>query len=236
MNTSNQNFHNLPKYIQISELLIRDIGSGRLIDGERLPPERVLAKTLNVTVTTLRKSLKVLVEKGMLKQVHGSGNYVCHGAKDDSVYAMFRLELLKGGGLPSAKFIDIKQMEKPANLPIFGTSNIATRMRRIRYLNKTIIGLEEIWLDLDEGNVKKNQVSDSLYHYYRTRLGFWITHAEDRVSINALPDWTPNDFSLPVGTIAGFIERFSWSEKSKPIEYSKTWFDTNAAHYVQRLK
>ena len=72
MNTSNQNFHNLPKYIQISELLIRDIGSGRLIDGERLPPERVLAKTLNVTVTTLRKSLKVLVEKGMLNQVHGS--------------------------------------------------------------------------------------------------------------------------------------------------------------------
>ena len=55
MNTSNQNFHNLPKYIQISELLILDIGSGRLIYGERLPPERVLAKTLNVTVTTLRK-------------------------------------------------------------------------------------------------------------------------------------------------------------------------------------
>ena len=73
MNTSNQNFYNLPKYIQISELLIRDIGSGRLIDGERLPPERVLAKTLNVTVATLRKSLKVLVKKGMLQQIHGSG-------------------------------------------------------------------------------------------------------------------------------------------------------------------
>ena len=85
----NENFQNLPKYIQISELLIRDIGSGRLIDGERLPPERVLASALNVTVTTLRKSLKVLRAKGMLKQIQGSGNYVCHGAKDDSVYAMF---------------------------------------------------------------------------------------------------------------------------------------------------
>ena len=236
MNTSNKNFYDLPKYMQISELLIRDIGSGRLIDGERLPPERVLANTLNVTVTTLRKSLKVLAEKGMLKQVQGSGNYVCHGAKDDSVYAMFRLELLKGGGLPSAKFIDIKQVVKPPNIPSFGTSNIATRMRRIRYLDETIIGLEEIWLDFDEGVVKKNQVSDSLYHYYRTRLGFWITHAEDRVSIRPLPDWTPNDFSLCAGTITGFIERFSWTKKTKPIEYSKTWYDTNNAHYVQRLK
>ena len=232
----NENFQNLPKYIQISELLIRDIGSGRLIDGERLPPERELASTLNVTVTTLRKSLKVLREKGMLKQIQGSGNYVCHGAKDDSVYAMFRLELLDGGGLPSAKFIEITQLLKPSNIPIFGTSNKATRMRRIRYLNNTIIGLEEIWLDFDEGTVRKNQVSDSLYHYYRTRLGFWITHAEDRVSIKPLPDWTPDDFSLPAGTITGFIERFSWSEKSKPIEYSQTWFDTNNAHYVQRLK
>jgi len=210
--------------------------SGRLIDGERLPPERVLASTLNVTVTTLRKSLKVIAKKGMIKQIQGSGNYVCHGVKDDSVYAMFRLELLDGGGLPSAKFIEIKQLDKPSNIPDFGTSSKATRMRRIRYLNKTIIGLEEIWLDSDEGIVKKNQVSDSLYHYYRTRLGFWITHAEDRVSIKPLPDWTPKDFSLSHGTITGFIERFSWSEKSKPIEYSKTWYDTNNAHYVQRLK
>ncbi|MGY9053646.1 MAG: GntR family transcriptional regulator, partial [Rhodobacterales bacterium] len=31
----------LPKYIQISELLIRDIGAGRLMDGERLLPERI---------------------------------------------------------------------------------------------------------------------------------------------------------------------------------------------------
>ena len=101
--------------IQISELLIRDIVSGRLIDGERLPPERVLASTLNVTVTTLRKSLKVIAKKGMIKQIQGSGNYVCHGVKDDSVYAMFRLELLDGGGLPSAKFIEIKQLLKPSN-------------------------------------------------------------------------------------------------------------------------
>ena len=30
----------LPLYQQISELLIRDIAAGRLIDGEKLKPER----------------------------------------------------------------------------------------------------------------------------------------------------------------------------------------------------
>jgi GntR family transcriptional regulator len=226
----------LPKYIQISELLIRDIGAGRLMDGERLLPERILAKSLNTTVTTLRKSLKELVKKGMLEQIQGSGNYIRHGGSDNSVYAMFRLELLSGGGLPSAQFIEIKKMDKPKNLPKFGTSHQGTRMRRMRYLNKTIIAIEEIWLDYDSGSVSQSDVSDSLYHYYQKSLGFWITRAEDRVSIAKLPTWTPNNFTLAAGTVTGFIERFSWSEDSIPIEYSQTWFDPSNANYMQRLR
>jgi DNA-binding GntR family transcriptional regulator len=36
----------LPVYLQISEMLIREIGTGRLRDGERLPPEREMAASL----------------------------------------------------------------------------------------------------------------------------------------------------------------------------------------------
>ena len=45
----------LPVYIQISEMLMREIIAGRLSDGERLLPERDLAKSLNISVGTLRK-------------------------------------------------------------------------------------------------------------------------------------------------------------------------------------
>ncbi len=50
----------LPIYIQISEMLMREIIAGRLLDGERLLPERTLAKSLNISVGTLRKALKDL--------------------------------------------------------------------------------------------------------------------------------------------------------------------------------
>ena len=50
----------LPIYIQISEMLMREIIAGRLLDGERLLPERTLAKSLNISVGTLRKALKAL--------------------------------------------------------------------------------------------------------------------------------------------------------------------------------
>ena len=71
----------LPVYIQISEMLMREIIAGRLSDGERLLPERDLAKSLNISVGTLRKSLKELEQKGALFRRHGSGNYVKFNTK-----------------------------------------------------------------------------------------------------------------------------------------------------------
>jgi GntR family transcriptional regulator len=226
----------LPKYVQISELLIRDIASGRLMDGERLPPEREMAHRLGTSVGTLRKSLAILEQKGMLDRLHGSGNYIRHGADEASIYGMFRLELPQGGGLPRADVLDVQTLEKPTDLPEFGTSIRATRIRRLRYLNETIIAIEEIWLDADAGTVPPNALSDSLYHFYQKHLGFWITSAEDRVSVANLPDWTPQSFTKPAGALTGYIERFSWADKPQAVEFSRTWFDPKRAVYVQRLK
>ena len=64
MPTASQSPTALPLYVQISELLIRDIAAGRLIDGERLPPEREMAEELGISIGTLRKALADLTQKG----------------------------------------------------------------------------------------------------------------------------------------------------------------------------
>ncbi|MEP2642791.1 GntR family transcriptional regulator [Roseobacter sp.] len=225
----------LPKYIQLSELLIRDIDTGRLLDGERLPPERQMAATLGTSIGTLRKALANLEQKGLLERVQGSGNYVRKPGKAAGLYAMFRLELPEGGGLPTADVITIGLCAKPDDLPAFGASVRATRIRRLRYLNDIAIAVEEIWLDASAGTLGADMLGDSLYQTYLEVLGFWITRAEDRVGISALPDWTPAPFGKP-GTPCGYIERFSWSAGPIPIEFSRTWFDTTKSIYVQRLK
>ena len=99
--------HALPKYVQISELLIRDIQAGRLVDGERLPPERDMAANLGISVGTLRKSLEELTALGLLDRVQGSGNYICAQEDTQSVYAFFRVELIEGGGLPTAELLSV---------------------------------------------------------------------------------------------------------------------------------
>ena len=154
----------------------------------------------------------------------------------NSTLKKFSNHKVDGGGLPRADILDLTTLGKPADLPKFGTSSRGSRIRRLRYLNNTIIAVEEIWLDSDAGEVRPEAISDSLYHYYQKQLGFWISRAEDRVSIGAVPDWSPNAFPLQPGTVTGYIERMSWSDKPDPVEFSRTWFDTDKALYVQRLK
>ncbi|WP_415919785.1 GntR family transcriptional regulator [Tateyamaria sp. SN6-1] len=228
--------HALPIYVQIAELLTRDIVAGRLVDGARLAPERDMAQELGVSVGTLRKALASMAEKGLIERVQGSGNYVRAGGDTGTVYAMFRLELLDGGGLPRARLLDLHLMDKPRDLPAFGTSARATRIRRLRSLTDTIIAVEEIWLDADAGIIQETAMSESLYATYRKELGLWISRAEDRVSIAPAPPWSPDAFPLRSGDTAGYVERLSWADTQTPIEFSRTWFDPGSAVYVQRLK
>jgi GntR family transcriptional regulator len=150
---------------------------------------------------------------------------------------MFRLELPEGGGLPTAEVLSVERLSKPAGVPAFGTSSEGHRIRRLRRLSGVPVAAEEIWLDGDRaGIVAAGDLSESLYLHYRTRLGFWIARAEDRVTVAPAPDWAPAVFAPRAGTPVGYIERVSWDQLGQPCEYSRTWFDPARAVYVQRLK
>ena len=227
----------LPLYVQIAELLIRDIAAGRYLDGECLPPERELAAHLSTTVTTLRKSLVIIEEKKLLKRVQGSGNYIQAQPDVDSVYAFFRVELLQGGGLPTARLLSVDRLTKPDDLPEFGASEEAFRIRRLRSLSGVPCVLEEIWLDgsfID--TLSAQDLPDSLYLFYREALGLWITRAEDHLSIAPCPYWGPQEFGPKAGTPLAFAERISSAQDGARAEVSRNWIDTNLARYVARIK
>ncbi len=227
----------LPLYMQISELLIRDIAAGRLIDGERLPPEREMAADLQIAVGTLRQALKVLHHKGLLESVQGSGNYIRARADAASVYALLRIELLTGGGLPTAQVLSVDRLPKDQRLPPFGTDTHGHRIRRLRFLSGQVAAVEEIWLDASHTPaISPAELSESLYLYYRQRLNLWISRAEDRVGLGLVPDWAPAAFPHAPGTPLPMITRTSWDQSGASVEASFTWYDPLKVAYVARLK
>jgi GntR family transcriptional regulator len=226
----------LPAYLQISEMLIREVGAGHLRRGQKLAPERDMAEELGVSVGTLRKALLDLETKGVLERRQGSGNYIKSEAAAGSVYGFLRLELKQGGGLPTADVLSVDFLPKPDGAPAFGSARHGNRIRRLRKLGGVIAAVEEIWLDgRASPAMQADDLHDSLYLHYKDQLGIRITNVEDKITLGQVPNWSPNPFPHRAGSTVGFIERLSWAGDREAIEFSRTWFDTDKVNYISRL-
>jgi DNA-binding GntR family transcriptional regulator len=231
----------LPLFIRASELLTREIAAGHWQKGERLPTEAELAKLLGMAVGTVRKALAELAARGLLERRQGSGTYVRGTSRQRSIYEFFRLERIGGGGLPTARLLDFRQMAHPPDLGAFGPvaeqpdAGQSYRLRRVRLLDGKPVALEQIWFDArHKPGLKAADLSEALYLFYKEQLGFWISRVEDQISIAPAPVWAPKDFAVPPGQACGLIERKAWSGANRIEEFSKTWFDPQAARYTAR--
>jgi len=228
----------LPVYLQIAELLTRQIKAGYWREGERLPTEAELADRLHVAVGTLRKSLALLAEQGVLERVQGSGTYVKTAEGSQRIYELFRLELTSGPGLPTANILDVKRQTRPAHVPVMGNGqgDEVWRVRRLRFLSQVPVALEEIWFDGALcSSLLPQELGDSMYLFYQQRFGLWIARVEDRLAAAPAPDWVASPCDLQSGECAGFIERLSWTASNVLAEFSQTWFDPKVCRYTSRM-
>jgi DNA-binding GntR family transcriptional regulator len=63
-------------YVQVADHIAARIEAGELERGTRLPPERELAAQYGVAYNTLRRSMDVLRDRGLVITLRGHGNYV----------------------------------------------------------------------------------------------------------------------------------------------------------------
>lgn len=64
------------RYIAVYDKLFKMINEGTFPEGSQLPSEPELAKLIGVSRTTLRQSLALLQDDGLIKNVHGKGNFI----------------------------------------------------------------------------------------------------------------------------------------------------------------
>ena len=218
-----------PVWRAIAAQVMAEMAAGRLADGERLAPEREMAGRMGVAVGTLRRALGDLAARGLLERRQGSGNYVRHAGLNREVYGLFRLERADGtGGLPTADLLSLEFRAVPGD--VAAPFAEGTRIRRLRRIGGEAVAAEEIWLDSTAGRLEADDLGDSLYLTYATRLRLRIARVEDRVDLGSMPDWAPAP--LTPGA-CGRVRRRSWA-KGAVREVSLTWFDAARASYVNR--
>lgn len=63
-------------YIKVVEEIKKEIMDGNLKKGDKLPPEREMAETLEVSRASVREAMRALEVGGLIESKHGSGNFI----------------------------------------------------------------------------------------------------------------------------------------------------------------
>ncbi|BDR67117.1 putative transcriptional regulator (GntR family) [Clostridium tetani] len=89
------------KYVTVYNQLFKMINEGIFVKGSRLPSEPELSKMIGVSRTTLRQALALLQEDGLVKNIHGKGNFIIK-SKNEKIIGLEKI------GHPVYKCIDQK--------------------------------------------------------------------------------------------------------------------------------
>jgi len=191
----------LPLYVQLANLLKKDIVMGKYKEGEVIPSETQLAKKYQITRTTVRRAILDLVNEGLLHQVHGKGTFVClkqvkyniwnfggltdylKSKKESAISKVLKNVIIDIDGKPYMKLERARGVKKTGNQPLFLT------------IDTSIIPLD-LFPDIDKYDFSDRSLYDTMRNNYsihpkRAELGLYP------VSSNAL---TEKVFNLKANT------------------------------------
>ena len=97
--------NNVPIYIQLVEEIKKDIISGRILPGERLPSVRDLAMSMKVNPNTMQKALQELESINLIYTERTNGKYV---TEDKKLIDRYRREFAKN--LSNKYFTDMESI------------------------------------------------------------------------------------------------------------------------------
>ena len=213
-----------PAYISIHDALKEQIDKGIWKIGQRLPSERDLADTFQVSRMTLRQAITLLVEEGVLTRKVGSGTYVASTRVQEKMRGTtsFTEIIQLQGKTPSSKLLSYirthpnEQECKQLNLKQIDT---IIRMERVRYADDVPVVYEvaSIPANLIE-NVRKEEVTN---HFFKTLTdnGYEIGKSQQTIYARLASEKVAKHLQITKNEAILALRQVSYLTDGRPFEY-----------------
>ena len=218
---------------------IRTVVEHRDIEpGQALPSERDLSQALGLSRVTVRKAIAGLVEEGLLTQRHGAGTFVAERiVKPMSRLTSFTEDLRARGLNPRSEFFErgIGEVTPEEAMAMNLSPGAAVvRLHRVRYAGDEPLAIERSAVPLallpDPGLVE-----DSLYEAL-DQLGNRPTRALQRLRAVILGPAQLRLLRLPTGSAGLNIERRSFLDDGRIVEFTNSWYRGDIYDFVAELQ
>ena len=224
-------------YKRLQTAIRKTIESGLIDTDEALPSERDLSSGLNVSRVTVRAAIRGLVDEGILVQRRGAGTFVAKRVEQRlSRLTGFTGDVTARGMAPGVEWLDrgtgIATPEEALALNLSPGQDVA-RLYRIRTADGKPMCLEQATLPLDI-LPKPEEVERSLYEIL-DQSGMRPVRGLQRLRAELLTMENARLLDVQPGTACLYIERRSYLENGRPIEFVRSYYRGDAYDFIVEL-
>ena len=219
----------IPLYLQVKEIVKKEIEEKKFQYGELIPSELELEKLYQVSRITIRQAISELEKEGYVKRARGKGTSVTFSEKiDESLSAIrsFTKEMEDRGLVPGTSFVEIKKIKATEDiadhLDIDVDSDVF-RLYRIRTGDEEPVVIFETYLNGDYNfPLDSEKYQGSMYAVFE-EIGLKTpVHVEENFQAMLAEKWMADALKVKVGSPIFKRVRIAYNNENKAIEYLKT--------------
>ncbi|SDK07267.1 GntR family transcriptional regulator [Aliiruegeria lutimaris] len=232
-----------PRYVRLRKRIEEGIDTGIFPAQGPLPPEREVASLTGLSRVTVRKAIQELVEKGIVVQRQGAGSFVT-GAEPGrrveqslSRLTSFTEDMARRGLESRATWLErgvfVPSPQEVVALALSSGDSVA-RLARLRMAGNRPMAIERASLPLDI-LPDPQSVDRSLYEVLE-RSGNHPVRALQKISAINLGEQEAGLLGLKPQDAGLKIERTSYLENGRVVEYTRSTYRGDAYDFVAELR
>lgn len=215
-----------PLYLQIKQIILTEISSGRLQPDQRLPSERELSERFQVGRMTVRQALNELIHEGKIYTRMGKGTFVLAPKIDQELRSLtgFSEDVSVRGKTPSSSVLEAKII--PASPVVANALRILAReevvlLKRLRLSDGLPLAIETAHLPLAifPNLLDHNFAVESLYHILKVDYDATLVHAEQTIEAALATPAEIEQLSLTPPAAVLRMERLTYDQDGRVVEY-----------------
>ncbi|UIJ83215.1 GntR family transcriptional regulator [Rhizobium leguminosarum] len=219
----------VPVFVQVEQDIRRQILSGTLANGARLPRETELANMYGISRMTIRHALEGLATSGLIQRTHGIGTIVVAPKKPVTFELSLMIsftEQLRLQGLETETIVDLKSIvdppEKVKTALALGDSEKCLVFRRVREVEGRPMAVTTSWLphNLFPNIESLDLTGGSLWAALSENYGVHLTRTDNVVELVNASISEAHQLHIDEEAQVLRFSGTSYDASEKPIEYT----------------
>jgi len=220
-----------PIYSQLASWIETTINSGDWQTEFKFPGEVELAKSLGVSRGSLRKAISILIEKGLVVQIHGKGTFVGQPENDQSFAGRLSVyQDLMLLGIPfSTEVLEQRIMpapDKQARMLDISPAEAVFYLKRLRRVKGEPLVVQESFIAASRfgGLVEEDFTHAGMVETIEKHYGIILEWTTNTISVARATSGIASLLGLKIGAPVLFTESILYDDAGNKVETGLSWF------------